>query len=100
MQTAAYPLRIPHNLMILAESISRERYIDKSTALRQLMYEGAETYVLECIKEGKLSVSKGASILNKSVYEIYRLGKRKNIEIGAILEQYEKGKDTAKKIIL
>ncbi|MEK9149709.1 MAG: hypothetical protein AAB267_06655 [Candidatus Desantisbacteria bacterium] len=99
MKTEAYPLRIPNNLVLLAEAISRERYVDKSTALRQMMYEGAETYVLEAINNGRFSVSKGAEILNKSMYEIYRLAKRKNIEIGATLEQYEKGKESAKKIL-
>lgn len=99
MKTEAYPLRIPKNLMLLAETISRERHVDKSTALRQMMYEGAETYVLEAIRDGRFSVSKGAEILNKSVYELYRLAKRKNIEIGATLEQYEKGREQAKKIL-
>ena len=99
MKAKAYPLRIPDNLMELVEAISRERYIDKSTALRQLMYEGAEIYVLGSIKEGRLSVSKGADILNKSVYEIYRLAKKGNIEIGATLEQYERGTEVAEKLL-
>jgi len=99
MKTKVYPLRIPNNLMELVEAISRERYIDKSTALRQLMYEGAETYVLSSIKEGRLSVSKGAEILNKSVYEIYRLAKKGKIKIGATLEQYERGAKVAEKLL-
>ena len=99
MKSKAYPLRIPESLMELAEAIARERYVDKSTALRQMMYEGAEIYVLELIRDGKLSVSRGANLLNKSVYEIYRLAKERNIEIGSTLEQYEKGKISAKKIL-
>lgn len=99
MKTKAYPLRIPNNLMELAEAISRERYIDKSTALKQLMYEGAEIYILDSIREGRISAAKGAEILNKSVYEIYRLAKKKNIEMGATLEQYKKGNKVAEKIL-
>ena len=85
--------------MDLAEARSKEEKVDKSTALRQLMYEGAEQYVLELISEGRLSVSRGAEILNQSVHEIYRLAKKKNVEIGATEEQYEKGKETAEKTI-
>ncbi|MEF8799256.1 MAG: hypothetical protein V5A79_07570 [Candidatus Bipolaricaulota bacterium] len=83
----------------MAEARSKEEKVDKSTALRQLMYEGAEQYVLELISEGRLSVSRGAEILNQSVHEIYRLAKKKNVEIGATEEQYEKGKETGEKTI-
>ena len=99
MAKKPYPLRVPDNLLDLAEARSKEEKVDKSTALRQLMYEGAEQYVLELISEGRLSVSRGAEILNQSVHEIYRLAKKKNVEIGATEEQYEKGKETAEKTI-
>jgi len=73
MATKPYPLRIPDDLLDLAEARSKEQHVDRSTALRQLMYEGAEIYVLKLISAGRLSVSRGAEILNKSVHEIYRL---------------------------
>jgi len=94
-----YPLRIPDNLLDLAEAKSKEEKVDRSTALRQLMYEGAEQYVLELISEGRLSVSRGAELLDESVHEIYRLARKRNIEIGATEEQYEKGRETANDII-
>lgn len=99
MAKKPYPLRVPDNLLDLAEARSKEEKVDRSTALRQLMYEGAEQYVLELISEGRLSVSRGAEILNQSVHEIYRLAKKKNVEIGATEEQYEKGKETAEETI-
>ena len=99
MAKKPYPLRVPDNLLDLAEARSKEEKVDKSTALRQLMYKGAEQYVLELISEGRLSVSRGAEILNQSVHEIYRLAKKRNVEIGATKEQYEKGIETAEKTI-
>ncbi len=99
MAKKPYPLRVPDNLLDLAEARSKEEKVDRSTALRQLMYEGAEQYVLELISGGRLSVSRGAEILNQSVHEIYRLAKKKNVEIGATEEQYEKGKETAEETI-
>lgn len=64
-----------------------------------IMHKYTEIQVLELIRDGKLSVSRGADLLNKSVYEIYRLAKERNIEIGSTLKQYEKGKTSAKKIL-
>lgn len=95
MKTKAYPLRIPENLIELAEIRSREERIDKSTALRQLMYAGAEDYVLKLIRDGRLSISKAAELLDKSVYGIYKLAEKAGLEIGSTLEQYEKGKKTS-----
>lgn len=99
MAKKPYPLRVPDNLLDLAESRSKTEKVDRSTALRQLMYEGAEQYVLEMISEGKLSVSRGAEILDESVHEIYRLAKKRNVEIGATEEQYEEGKETTEEVL-
>lgn len=99
MAKKPYPLRLPDNLLDLAEAKSKEEKVDKSTALRQLLYEGAEQYVLELISEGRLSVSRGAEILDESVHEIYQLARKRNIEIGSTEEQYEKGRDTAEDVI-
>lgn len=45
MTNVAYPLRVPEKIIELAELRSREEYVDKATALRQLIYLGAEDYV-------------------------------------------------------
>jgi len=99
MGTEPYPLRIPTNLLKLAEARSSEEHIDKSTALRQLMYKGAEDYILELISKGRLSVSRGAELLDTSVHEVYRLAKKKGVEIGATMDQYEEGEKTAEEVI-
>ncbi len=99
MATEPYPLRIPTNLLKLAEARSLEEHIDRSTALRQLMYKGAEDYILELISRGKISASRGAELLDTNVHEIYRLAKKEGVEIGATVEQYEKGEKTAEEVI-
>lgn len=99
MTKKPYPLRIPDKILELAEARSKDKKVDKSTALRQLMYEGAEQYVLELISEGRLTVSRGAEILDESVHEIYRLAQKRNIEIGATEKHYDQGSETAEEII-
>ncbi|KXB06179.1 hypothetical protein AKJ51_04060 [candidate division MSBL1 archaeon SCGC-AAA382A20] len=95
MSSKSYPLRLPENLLKLAEIKSKEERVNKSTALRKLMYEGAENYVLELISRGRLSVGRGAEILERTPYEIYRLAEEKGVEIGSTMEQYQKGEETA-----
>ena len=99
MKSKTYSLKMTENLIELIETRAREKSIDSITALRQLVHAGAEDYVLELIGQGKLSVSKGAELLNMSLYEIYRRASERNIEIGSTLEQYEKGKKTAERIL-
>ncbi len=77
--------------MKLAEARSSEEHVDKSTALRQLMYKGAEDYILELISKGRISVSRGAELLDTNVHEIYQLAKKKGVEIGATMDKHEKG---------
>ena len=46
MTSVSYPLRIPERLMEIVELRTKEEYVDKSTALRQLIYQGATDYIL------------------------------------------------------
>lgn len=99
MGTEPYPIRIPKNLLKLAEARSEEEHIDKSTALRQLMYKGAEDYILDLISRGRLSVSRGAELLDTNVHEIYRMAEKKGVELGGTMDQYEKGEKNAEEVI-
>ena len=95
-----YPLRIPENLITLARLRSTEEHITQSTALKQLLYARAEDYVLELLNKGRISIGKAAELLNKSIYDIYRLAKKRNIELGATETYYQRAKKTAKKLSL
>lgn len=98
MSTKPYALRIPKGLLELAEMKSKADRIDKATALRQLLYTGAEEYVLQLVSEGKLSMGRAAELLEMSVYDIQRLAQERGIELGATADQYEKARKTAEKL--
>lgn len=98
MSTKPYALRIPKGLLELAELKSKADRIDKATALRQLLYAGAEEYVLELVSEGKLSLGRAAELLELSVYDIQRLAEERGIELGATADQYEQARKTAEKL--
>ena len=98
MTTKPYPLRIPEGLLELAEIRSQAERTDKTTALRQLLYAGAEEYVLGLISEGRLSVGRGAELLEVSILDIQRLAQEQRVELGATAEQYERARKTARNL--
>lgn len=99
MQTAAYPLRIPGEIMALAKLRAKEEYVDQSTALRQLLYSGAEEYVLHLVEIGRISIGKAAELLNTSVQDVYRLAEKHGVQLGATSEQGKKSRVTARRLL-
>ncbi len=98
MSTKPYSLRIPKGLLELAEWKSKIDRTDKATALRQLLYAGAEEYVLKLISEGKLSIGRAAELLDLSVYDLQRLARERGVELGAAVEQYERAREIAESL--
>ena len=99
MENVSYPLRIPGQLMELAKLKSKEQYTDQATALRQLLYLGAEKYVLELLKEGRISIETATRLLRVNIHEIYRIAEKHGVRLGATLHQYKKGLENAEKFL-
>ncbi len=98
MTTISYPLRINERIMPLVNLKAKEEYIDKSAALRRLLYQGVEDYVMELYKEGRLSAENIAEMLDKSIYDIHRLIQKRNIRVEHSDTIYRKSRETAKKL--
>ena len=99
MRSIAYPLRIDERIMPLVELKAKDEYTDKSTALRKLLYTGVEDYVLELYGEGRLSIGKVCEILNKSIYDVHRLIKKKGIKIEHSAEIHKKSREHLQKFL-
>ncbi|MFH1721268.1 MAG: UPF0175 family protein [Candidatus Altiarchaeota archaeon] len=98
MTSAPYPLRLPEEIIELVELRRKEKYVDKSTALRQLLYLGAEDYVLELYGQGRLSLGRAAELLGKSVYDIQQLARKRGVKTELNEEIIKTSRRTAKKI--
>ena len=98
MVKQAYPLRISEEIMDLARLRSRDERVDQSTALRQLLYIGAEEYILSLIEQGRLSVGRAAEMLKISTLDIYRFAEKHGVRLGSTREQRAKSMDTAKRV--
>jgi len=98
MTKKAYPLRIPAGLLELAELKSKDERTDKTTALRQWLYAGAEEYALKLLSAGRLTLSQAAALMDWTVYNVQHLAEERGIELGATAQQYEKAKQTVRRL--
>lgn len=98
MSKKVYPLRLSTGLLELAELKGKEERTDKPTALRQWLYAGAEEYVLDLLSAGRLTIARAAELLELSIYDLPRLAQEQGIELGATAEQYEKARQTARRL--
>jgi hypothetical protein len=99
MGTVAYPLRVPQEILTLAKLRAKEEYIDQSTAMRQLLYKGAEEYVLNLIEAGRITIGKGAELLGLSIHDIHRIAEKHNIRLGATATQQRKSEETMRRLV-
>lgn len=97
MEAVSYPLRIPKNVIELANLRTTEEHVDKSTALRQRLYLGARDYVMELYQKGRISLSKAAELLDVSTFDVLRLAKE---HAGATEDQLRHSRKTAKSVAL
>lgn len=81
MTTKPYPLRIPTGLLELAGLRSHEEHVDKSTALRQLLYMGAEVYLLDLYSKGRVSLLQLAAMLDAPPQRVLDLVELHGLEL-------------------
>lgn len=86
-------LRIPDHLLSLADLRARKERVDKASALRQILYEGAEWYALRLLSRGELSLSRSAELLGLSPGEVLDLAAQRGVEIGGTLAQHRAGRE-------
>ena len=84
--------------MALASLRSKEDYIDKTTALKQFLFTGAEEYIIGLVSKGRISIGKAAEILNKSIYDIQSIAQKHGIELSPTADQSKKSEGTLKRL--
>ena len=83
--------RIDKNLAKEIERIVRERGVDKSTVIRELLYAGLKDYklrkALELLRERKITVWKAAEIAGLSYREMLEKLKEHNVPFPITVEE-------------
>jgi hypothetical protein len=96
-KTMPYPLRLPRHLLELADLRAEEERVDRAMALRQLLYSGAEDYVMELLGQGRISLSKAAELLDTSTVAVMQKAEKRGMVLGATKELYEQARTALKK---
>jgi predicted HTH domain antitoxin len=92
MKTMPYPVRLPKHLLELADLRAEDEQVNRSTALRQLLYAWATGYVLELFPKGRISLSKAAELLDCSTLAIVQKSQERGVVSSSTLEQYQGAK--------
>jgi len=88
MKTMPYPVRLPSHLLELADIRAATERVDRSTALRQLLYAGAVAYVLDLVHTGRISLSKAGELLNCGTLDVLQKARERGMALGATAAQY------------
>ena len=94
MATKSVPLRIPEELLELLDVHTRELRSDRSSVLRQWLWQSAESATVRLVGEGKLSIGKASELLGRSHEDIYRIAQDNGIELGSTSQQRTKSRET------
>ena len=97
--TIVQPIRLAENVERLIELKSREEHMSKSNVLRQFIYEGIEDYALQLCAAGRLSLSKCAELLNRTIWELVDLAKQKDIKLTIDEEAIKESSETTNMLI-
>jgi len=81
-------LRIPEELLQLADFRSHEQRIDRASVLRQSMYQGAEVFALKMVSQVRLTIGRVPELLDKTHEDLYRITASNEIELGATPDDY------------
>jgi len=99
MKTVSYPLRIPKKIIELAEIRSKKERVDRSTALRQLLYKGGEEYLIDLYKKGEITISKAAELLDVTIYDMHNILARRDIKVGPDEDLLLKSRKYAEEVV-
>ena len=99
LDSEPYSLRIPKGLLFLVDSKAKEDRTDRSTALRQLLYAGAEDYVIELLKRERMSGSRAAELLGVSAYRVQELAREHDVHAASGAEDHRRGREAACRLL-
>ena len=92
------PLRLPDNLVQVADLVGRRQHTDRSTVLRQWLYKGAEDAVIALLEAGKISKGCAVEALDSTYYDLDDLLEARGIKLGPSDEQIESSRETLREL--
>ena len=88
---------VPKSIDSILDQRSREEHLDKVSALNQMLWEGAESYLVNQYSRGGISKGKLAELLDLGIYEVNELLEKHHVKVSISYERFTRGIAIAEK---
>ena len=88
---------VPKNIENILDLRSREEHIDKISVLKQMLWEGVESYLVNQYSSGKVSKGKLAELLNLDIYGVNEVLEKYHVKSSISYERFTRGIEIAEK---
>ncbi len=88
---------IPYNIDLILDQRAREEHIDKVSVMKQMLREGAESYLVGQYSRGRISKDKLAELLDLDIYEVNELLEKYHVKSSISYERFTRGIELAEK---
>lgn len=88
-------IEIPPTIGNILDKRAREQHLDRESILKQMLWEGAERYLVEEHSKGRISKGKLGEMLEISIYEVNDLLERYHIKDNINFEDFVEGMEIA-----
>ena len=86
---------IPYNIDLILDQRAREEHIDKVSVMKQMLREGAESYLIGQYSRGRISKDKLAELLDLDIYEVNELMEKYHVKSSISYERFTRGIELA-----
>ena len=74
---------------------SREEHVDKVSVLKQMLWNGVESYLVDQYSGGRISKEKLAGMLGLDIYDVNELLEKHHVKSSISYERFTRGIDIA-----
>ena len=86
---------MPKSIECILDLRCRDEHVDKISIIKEMLWDGAESYLVDQYSIGKISKGKLAELLNRDLYEVGELLEKYHIKSSLSYEQFTRGIKTA-----
>ncbi len=86
---------IPKNIDRVLDMRSREEHVDKVSVLKQMLWNGVESYLVDQYSGGRISKEKLAELLGLDIYDVNELLEKYHVMSSISYKRFTRGIDIA-----
>ncbi|AFV22818.1 hypothetical protein Mpsy_0609 [Methanolobus psychrophilus R15] len=88
---------IPPAIENILDKRSQEQHLNRESVIKQMLWEGAENYLIEEYANGRISKGKLAEMLDLNIYEVNELLEKHHVKGSISYENFVTGVEMAEK---